>query len=496
MKVSRLIHVAAYSLVIAACSLAVSGWRGYAGDAAAMRPGVEQARFCRLRFELDTTAQGALITAQDTGHLLTGRLMTVAGDPLKHGANLQSMWVGQATTGADVGVTVDYAVSAGQPFGVVPYTFEQVGEGTSTLLVYHMAGAGPALLAEVVHPGGPRQRFALDLTSLQRHPCSTGVIPARPQKMLWAYYYPWYVENDWDVSILQDRPVMGYYGSDRRAVIEQHVAQAQRAGIDGFISSWWGPGSYTDENLSTLLDVAQERNFRVMINFELLGDDGQPRPAAEIVRWLRYALLEYGDHPATMRVEGRPVLVIWASQTVANSSWREILARLQDAGLQPFLLGQFSGQWARLEDLDLFAGLYQYNILNVMQSNHDMDILARVYASTGRAVHYYPLLLDAPAPRIWAATVQPGYDDHLIPGRTSPILERQDGALYRATFGAALRSDPDWVFITTWNEWWEHTYIEPGELYGNQYLRITRELARRWKSHQAYVPLVANWQGN
>ncbi|MGB3905510.1 MAG: glycoside hydrolase family 99-like domain-containing protein [Anaerolineae bacterium] len=39
---------------------------------------------------------------------------------------------------------------------------------------------------------------------------------------------------------------------------------------------------------------------------------------------------------------------------------------------------------------------------------------------------------------------------------------------------AALHSDPDWIFITTWNEWWEHTYIEPSESYGDQYLEITR----------------------
>ena len=46
---------------------------------------------------------------------------------------------------------------------------------------------------------------------------------------------------------------------------------------------------------------------------------------------------------------------------------------------------------------------------------------------------------------------------------------------------AALQSDPDWIFITTWNEWWEHTHIEPSEQFGDQYLQITREFADRWK---------------
>ena len=57
-----------------------------------------------------------------------------------------------------------------------------------------------------------------------------------------------------------------------------------------------------------------------------------------------------------------------------------------------------------------------------------------------------------------------------------------DGEFYRSTFEAALQSDPDWIFITTWNEWWEHTYIEPSEEFGDLYLRITREYAERWKA--------------
>lgn len=484
MNISRLCVVAMSCLVTATC-----------GFATGAPLGVEQVTFCRLRYELTTTAEGARITAQETDHLLTGRLLGVSGTPFKHGATLQSVWLSQQTVGGSVGVTVDYAASSDRPWTTVPHSFEQIGEGASVLRVSYVTEVGAELLAEIVHPGGARLPFDLDLTPLTGRSCSTGTIPARPEKMLWAYYYPWYVENDWDVSILQDRPTLGYYGSNRRGVIEQHVSQAQEAGIEGFISSWWGPGSYTDENLQTLLDVAQARRFGVMINFELLNYAGQPLSTAEVVRWLRYAMSTYGDHPAIMRLDGRPVFVIWASETISGASWREIRARLQAEGLDPFLLGQFAGAWARLEDLDVFDGLYQYNILNVMQRNDQVDILAGVYKTTGSTAQHYPLLMDAPALRLWAATVQPGYDDHLIPGRTSPILERRDGTLYRAVLDAALHSDPDWVFITSWNEWWEHTYIEPGSLYGEQYLDITREYARRWQQRRIYLPILRHRTG-
>ncbi len=442
----------------------------------------EPVSFYRLRFALTTTAQGARLTAQDTQYFLTGRLMDVTGAPLKWGGSVQGVWVGQTAAGNSVGVTIDYIVtSRGRLLMPVPYVFEQLGEGTSVLRVSNVAGEGLESIAEISYSGGDPRRFSLDLSLLDARPRLVESIPARPQKMLWAYYYPWYYADNWDTSILQDRPLLGYYGSDSRPVIEQHVVQAQGVGIDGFISSWWGPDSDTDKNLQVLLDVAQARGFSVMINFELLESDGQPRSGVEVFKWLRYAISEYGDHPAYAKVDGRPVFVIWASETLSNASWEEILSRLAAEGFEPFLLGQFSGEWAGLDSLGIFDGLYQYNILNVIQSNDQVDVLDRVYEVTGRTVRYYPLLMDTPAPRLWAATIQPGYDDHLIPGRSSPILGRDDGALYRATWNAALSSAPDWIFITTWNEWLEHTYIEPSVLYGDQYLQITREFAERWK---------------
>ena len=443
---------------------------------------VEQITFHRLRFELTTTARGARITAKDTQYFLTGRLMGVTGAPLKQGVSLQSVWVGQETGGNSVGITADFAVTwRGRMAQPVPYIFEQGGDGSSVLRVYHVTGEGPTLLAEITNPGGDPYQFALDLSPLDAQPRLTGEIPARPAKMLWAYYYPWYYANSWDTSILQDQPAMGYYGSDSRAVIEQHVAMAKGAVIDGFISSWWGPDSDTDDNLRTLLDVAQAHNFAVMINFELLDGDGQPRSEGEVLEWLRYAASAYGSNPAYEKVDGRPVFVIWASSGLSNASWEEILPQLMADGLEPLLIGQFSGEWARLDDLGVFDGLYQYNILNVMQSNDQVATLSQVYERTGRAAHYYPLLMDAPVLRIWAATVQPGYDDLLIPGRQGAVLERQEGALYRAAFDAALYSNPDWIFITSWNEWWEHTYIEPSQDFGDLYLQITREYSETWK---------------
>jgi hypothetical protein len=37
------------------------------------------------------------------------------------------------------------------------------------------------------------------------------------------------------------------------------------------------------------------------------------------------------------------------------------------------------------------------------------------------------------------------------------------------------------IFITTWNEWPEHTHIEESQLNGTRYLEMTNENAKKWR---------------
>ena len=61
------------------------------------------------------------------------------------------------------------------------------------------------------------------------------------------------------------------------------------------------------------------------------------------------------------------------------------------------------------------------------------------------------------------------------------MRSRDDGAFYRATFDSAVASNPDALFVYSFNEWVEGTYIEPGQKYGDAYMKLTREFAQRFK---------------
>ncbi len=90
--------------------------------------------------------------------------------------------------------------------------------------------------------------------------------------------------------------------------------------------------------------------------------------------------------------------------------------------------------------------------------------------------------------KIWIGTISPGWmtgDRAARPTSAWPARphkkERSDGAFYRATYNAAIASSPDWIWINSFNEWVEGSYIEPSEKYGDQAMQLTREFARQFK---------------
>jgi len=455
-------------------------------DTGTIDDAVSPVEYHRLRIKLRTTSGGASFRIDNTGFFLTASRKALSGPVRKHGLTLREVWLAPDSAGHSVSILTHFALKSEAAGKSVSGLLKQTGQGATVLQVYKYEGRAYSLIQEERLDEAGSKSVQLDLSELRDQGLIAAVVPRiAEQKMLWAFYYPWYVVP-WDTSILLDEPASGYYNSSDLRVIKSHVESAASSKIDGFISSWWGPRDYTDTNLKSLLDIAQDRAFKVMINFETLTQDAEgqtvPLDADTIVAWLSYAISRYAAHPAYMKIDGLPVIVLWASETHSASTWETIFSSLRAKGKDAAYIAMVTGSWPKLDSLDEASGWHTYNILQVIQSADQVPtLLTQVYSRNKRCVRHYPFFLSPSAPRIWCATAQPGYDDHLIPDRTTPILKRRNGALYRETLQAALASDPDWIFLTSWNEWWEHTYIEPSKKYGSLYLQITKQYAEQWK---------------
>lgn len=126
-----------------------------------------------------------------------------------------------------------------------------------------------------------------------------------------AFYYNWFPET-WHAGTQPDHqtPSLGRYDSGDSTVLAAQISQARYAGLDAFISGWWGIGHRTDVRLPKLLAAAQAQGFHVTIYHE---PEGIRNPTvAELQQHLAHLKRLADQYPAAwLRVGGRPVIFVY-----------------------------------------------------------------------------------------------------------------------------------------------------------------------------------------
>ena len=311
-----------------------------------------------------------------------------------------------------------------------------------------------------------------------------------PREVL-AFYYPWYGEvknghaRHWntvdadkhDISDATHYPLKGAYSSKDPAIIDWHIDLAKTNGVTGFIASWWGKGTAEDGVVPVLLDRAKARDFKISVYWETVPgkkDGDQIHRAAED---LIYLLTNYGTNSAFLKVEGKPVIFVYgrAMNEVPVADWKAIRGEAR-AKTGDFLL--IADGYAEKFAAD-FDGFHSYNICGEVKGKSPAQL-------RGWAAGYYQnaVKFARQRGRISTVTVIPGYDDTKIrkPGLKA---DRLDGQTYRTLWEEAIRSKPDWILITSWNEWHEGSEIEPSLEDGDKYVRMTGEMAVGFRAQDA-----------
>ncbi len=307
-----------------------------------------------------------------------------------------------------------------------------------------------------------------------------------PKKVL-AFYYAWYgnpqVSGRWfhwsnvdeakkQIGSSTYYPVLGPYDSHDPKVVEQHCRWAKEAGLDGFIVSWWHPNDFHDRAMPLILDTAQKFRLEVSAYFETVPT----RTKEQALEYAMHLLNRYGKHPAWLKLNGRPVIFVYgrAIGEIGLDGWLWVIveANRRYEGGAIFVGDQISKRAARI-----FDGIHTYNITGQTAGLSVNEI--RKWAQKT-----FPIWVAiAGDNRIACLTIIPGYDDSKLPDRKPPrpITERHNGETYRALWEAAIEANPDWVLITSWNEWHEGSEIEPSVENGDRELKTTAKYALRFK---------------
>ena len=304
-----------------------------------------------------------------------------------------------------------------------------------------------------------------------------------PRKVL-AFYYGWYatpeVSGRWshwsphgerDLRESTNYPALGAYDSHDPEVVDQHCRWAVEAGLDGLIASWWAPGDFHDRGMPLLLDRAQEHGLSVTAYFEVVP----ARTVEQATGWVLDLLRRYGEHPAWLRAGGRPVLFVYgrALHQLGLDGWTSVITavnrRLEVGAV--FLGDEISPRAARV-----FDGVHTYNVTGSTAGMSAPELRAWARTSYGE--------LNRIAPRrITCATVIPGYDDtELDRELPRPVTARHGGETYRVLWEEAIAADPDWILVTSFNEWHEGSEIEPSLEHGDRELKATAAFAARFRA--------------
>jgi hypothetical protein len=337
-------------------------------------------------------------------------------------------------------------------------------------------------------------RFSSTATAAQFTTAATLVIaPASIRttrfgpRLVLAHYYPWYTVETWSDPQMADRPLR-LYSTEAQSDVNAEAAMARAAGIDAWVVSWQGleaGNGFNDRRMRIALDAAAAAGLRVCAYTETYVANPTNNPSLGIdprtlFDWLADLVDRYGSHPSYLRVGGRPVIFTYAASLLPSADWTEVIARLRSSGRNPLLIGDFT----RSVLLEAFDGEYQYS--NVFSSG---DALAAVNRTESLRVRTFNLLRPNDRRRVWVASVTPGFDDsHLVDRQTPRIVDRSQGAVYDDQWSSAIDTRADWIVVTSWNEWWENTEIEPGERYGRTYLERTRHWAAIFKSSSGTPP--------
>ena len=246
-------------------------------------------------------------------------------------------------------------------------------------------------------------------------------------------------------------PQLGCYSSTNPAVIKTQMQQIHDAGIRAVAISWWGKEHFTNKSVYTLLDTAQSYGLKIIFHLEPFY-----KTVEEFRVQLVYISENYNQHPAIYRFNGLPFYYLYNSFKLDHHEWFSMLNPESDSTIRNTPLdGVFISLWTTQFDGEFtvksgFDGFYTY--------------FASDGFAYGSTTENWPHISQFAQKNnlIYIPCVGPGYlDTRVRPWNEKNTKSREQGNYYEEMMKKAAATKPDFVGITSFNEWFEGTQIEP-----------------------------------
>ena len=259
--------------------------------------------------------------------------------------------------------------------------------------------------------------------------------------MVLAFYYIWYKPERWGAATFTP---IEFYNSVDPKTLKRHCDEAKKGGIDGFIISFWG--KHEIGKLDSILKIFDNCVIKYTVYMET------SKSASDLIRQIDTVLKVFGRRKNFLRIGGKLAIFIYAR--IINSLNVIQMDSLVKAFPNLVMFADGGGQTLNI----LFKNLHRYINLNADEG-------------------FYEKFCDGVL-GLCAIPVFPGFK---YKDRKEPFVPHENGKFYENLMKLAVKSDADILLITSFNEWWEGTNVEPSKEFGDLFLRITRKYAEIFK---------------
>jgi len=327
-------------------------------------------------------------------------------------------------------------------------------------------------------------------------------LPAQaPQPTVATHYFYWY---HWPTEHFDEPGAPGPEGHCRHFVDPQHVsyrsvdwhaenfAAMAEAGIDAALPVYWGaPGAYERPNLAFAragLGPMVEALDRLAKNGAKTVKLGLFYDTSTLANDTRGAPPPGGKADLTTAA-GQDLFCTTVTDyfaAIGKQHW----ARHRGGALVVLYTSSFAGKRdgklgnvLRERFRERFAGEALCLVADVSWGAIGQDLTT----SWGAA-------LWGPQLQRGVAQIGPGYDDRAVPGRRTPVREREDGGFYAYSWQRAIAHRPELVLLETWNEMHEGTELCATREAGRQYVELTKTwIARLRSGDDGGASIVLRW---
>lgn len=295
--------------------------------------------------------------------------------------------------------------------------------------------------------------------------------PEPSQKVI-AFYYAWYGTPTtdgkwihWDQASSKPPedigsdyfPKLGPYSSNDPKVVAQHMAWLRNSGVGVIAVSYWG--AETDRVLPVIMTMAEK--YRIKVAFHIEPECG--RTASEYAPIVERLAKRYGASPAFFRTtksspwltnsEPKPIFFVWATafwnncdtRVIDVTAWASANDQIHKNANSLVIACPCGGGYSEAVTNGHFDGGYNYSTLHLKSEGG------------------FEWSKALPKNALYIPSVIPGNSADRVGYEKSTLVPRRDGLEYVDQWTAALSTGvaPDFVSITSFNEWHEGSGIEP-----------------------------------